>query len=675
MEKTRTRIGAIAAAAACVVGVVATVVPTSGASLPSAVRLHLGTDGDRFSYGATSQPLTVAKNGCQLTSAEPIIDLSSTPSQSSPGLVADGLGVKASRTGSNGTPCSQVDGAEALRLARGPALGNRQFSAVRLDLEMTGNAVVVLTLASATTSAVYRLQTGTSIQPAQMAEPGYDTVEPYFVSSGPGDEVDACASPNSSGPNSGASDNCQWTVDPGFDFDVLTLTTELGSVSLEGGGDFGNDPDFDTMLYLANTAPVANDDTFTTDEDVAALGNVLANDTDAEDDSLTASVLTGPLNGTLSLSPNGGFTYTPDPDWSGTDSFTYTASDGSATDSATATVNVLPVNDPPVAVSSSTSVDEDSTVNVRVATDVDSTVLDADCTSDGGGSITDEGDGTVTFAPALDFNGAVEITCTLTDDQGEIAESTATIQVGVDPVNDAPVADDDVADVDAGSAVDIDVLANDSDVDGDALGVTGIANVTPAGATAVANPDNTITYTPPAGYVGPGSFTYRASDGELQSAPATVDVTVFPVICSTDSVSDDDGDVSGTFTRLSDLFECKRYELEASDEDDAVLFRPQGDSTVSYRGVLTLGTDAAPAPGGPGSHTLLLRYDPTGGTTYQPVQWCIDPQFDGQGAVTSATLPSGQTWCIASATTTGTASGDLMTTWQVYGEDDPRFTR
>jgi len=106
-----------------------------------------------------------------------------------------------------------------------------------------------------------------------------------------------------------------------------------------------------------------------------------------------------------------------------------------------------------------------------------------------------------------------------------------------------------------------------------------------------------------------------------------------------------------------------------------VLFQPSGSATVSYRGVLSFGPESAPAPGGSGVHPLLLRYDPTGGNTFRPVRWCIDPQFGGDGLVTGATLPAGETWCVASAHTRAGASGDLITEWQVYGEDDPKFTR
>lgn len=654
---------------AVVLGLIAAlfvVIPALASAPPNAVRLHLGTDGDRFTYGGTTQSLT--SSGCKITSPEALIDLS-TSSGKYPGLVSDSIGVKGSS--STGTPCGQIDGSEYLKLSRGSAISGRKFIGVRLDLEMTGNALVKLTLASSTRSVTYQLQTGRGVTSSQSSEAGYDRTVPYLVSSGPGDEVDACAAPNSSGPNSGSNDNCQWSVMPGFEFDTISLSTSCGTVALEGGGDFGNNPDYDTLLYLSNTAPTANPDSFATNEDVAVQGNVLSNDTDADGNPLSATLNTPPSNGSVTVAPTGAFTYEPDDDWFGTDSFTYRASDGTTSSTATATITVAAVNDPPVGTNGSATTSEDTTVTLTVATDVDSPDLDSDCTSDGGGTIEDNGDGTIDFTPPDDLNGSLTITCTVTDDQGASTSPSALVVLGVSAVNDPPVAEDDVADVNADDSVVIAVLDNDSDVDEDPLSVTDIAAVSPEGASAIANPDGTVTYTPPVGYDGAGSFTYRASDGEASSNVATVDVTVYPVLCSLETVSDEDGDLTGAFTRLSDEYECKRYDLDASDENDTIIFAPLGGDFVSYRGELTFDAEAAP---GDGEVSLLLRYDPTGGTDYQPVLWCVDPTFDEDGMVIGATLPDGESWCVASADTRG-GPGGLVITWQVYGFDDPRFTR
>ena len=144
---------------------------------------------------------------------------------------------------STGTPCGQIDGSESLKIERGSNLTGRRFTGVRLDLEMTGDAVVKLTLEQSTSpykKVTYQLQTGRSISSSQKYESDYDKTVPYAASSLGSETLDACAAPNSSGPNSNMNDNCQWTVIPGFDFDKATLTTSCGTVSLEGGSDFGS---------------------------------------------------------------------------------------------------------------------------------------------------------------------------------------------------------------------------------------------------------------------------------------------------------------------------------------------------------------------------------------------------------------------------------------------------
>ncbi len=661
----------IVAAIFFVVGATGLVAIASGGAAPTAVRLHLGSNGRYFQFGSTTQTLTTANNSCAINSTEPVIDLSATGTAASPGLGSDSIGVK-SKSGANGTPCGQVDGAEVVQLKPGTTISNRTFSGVRLDLEVTGNAVVKLTLSRGATSATYQLQTGTSILAAESSEGDYDTTVPYAASSSPGDTTDACAAPNSSGPNSSANDNCEWTVQPGFDFDTVKLTTvSIGTVALEGSSDFGNDPNHDTLFYLSNAAPTPTDDSATTDEDTAVSGNVLTNDSDPDGNPLSASVVTNPSHGTLSLGATGAFTYTPDPDYHGSDSFEYAASDGLASTNATVNITVTSVNDPPVAQSGSASTDEDEAVTVTIATDVDSTSMTADCTGEGDGTIVDNGDGTITFTPAADFNGTVELSCTATDDQGATTTTSATIVVGVDPVNDAPIAVDDTAEVDQNGTVDVAVLGNDTDVDLDVLSPTNIGSISPAGSSAVANPDGSVAFTPPSGYTGPASFTYEASDGSLTSNTATVSLTVFPVICSNETVTDQDGDVIGSFTRLDDTFTCKRYALDASSANGTILFQPTGAADVDYRGFVSFGPGPAPTPGDP--VTLNLSYDPAGGNTFQPVQWCVAPQFDGNDLVTAATIPAGETWCIASADTRGDANGDLVTTYQVFGHDDPKF--
>ena len=107
------------------------------------------------------------------------------------------------------------------------------------------------------------------------------------------------------------------------------------------------------MLDVAsdNDAPIAGNDTFQTNEDVELTGNVITNDSDVDGDVLEAVTVIEPENGTVELNADGTFTYTPNTNFFGADSFTYEVTDGNGgTDQATVTISVGSVNDAPVAV-------------------------------------------------------------------------------------------------------------------------------------------------------------------------------------------------------------------------------------------------------------------------------------------------------------------------------------
>ncbi|MCJ8311248.1 MAG: Ig-like domain-containing protein, partial [Hyphomicrobiales bacterium] len=126
-------------------------------------------------------------------------------------------------------------------------------------------------------------------------------------------------------------------------------------------------------VLTGNAAPVAVDDSFSTDEDVAATGNVLTNDTDSDGDSLTAQKQSDPSDGSVTLETDGSFTYTPNADFTGTDSFTYTASDGedqSNTATVTITVNAGDNTSPTVTISAPTDPTEAFVVTVTFSESV-----------------------------------------------------------------------------------------------------------------------------------------------------------------------------------------------------------------------------------------------------------------------------------------------------------------
>jgi uncharacterized delta-60 repeat protein/CSLREA domain-containing protein len=322
-----------------------------------------------------------------------------------------------------------------------------------------------------------------------------------------------------------------YTPDPdwnGVDFYTYTVSD----------GELTDTATVTVTVTAINDAPVAVDDNTGTDEDTPVVITPLANDTDVDGDSLSVDSFTQPANGTVTDNGDDTLTYTPDGDWNGTDSFTYTVTDGQATDSATVWVVVAPVNDAPVAADEAVSTDEDTAVVISVLAndfDVDGDILTVESVTQGSnGTVADNGDGTVTYTPAQDWNGTDSFTYTVTD--GALTD-TATVTVVVGGVNDAPVAVDDVDTVTEDGSVIVDVVANDTDVDGDALAVVSVTQG--ANGSVTDNGDGTVTYTPDPDWNGVDSFTYTVSDGVLTDT-ATVTITVTAVNDAPVAVDDAD---------------------------------------------------------------------------------------------------------------------------------------
>jgi VCBS repeat-containing protein len=296
---------------------------------------------------------------------------------------------------------------------------------------------------------------------------------------------------------------------------------------------------------------------YETDEDinlvVSAANGVLANDTDLDNtqdqdgdgdpdptQTLRAVLVTDAANGTVTLNDDGSFTYDPDQDFAGpSDSFTYHVEDGAGGVSNVATVTILvnPVddspeanNDPTVANDPNYSTPEGQPLNVSAAngvldndTDVDTapaglTAIIVSQPASGQGSVALAGDGSFTYTPPnSDFNGTVTFTYKAND--GNSDSNVATVTIRVSPVNDPPVvADDPNVSTSEDVAVDINVLANDSDVDLDTLSVQFPLVDPPDHGTITVNGNGTLRYTPDDDYHGPDSFQYRAFDGTAASA-------------------------------------------------------------------------------------------------------------------------------------------------------------
>ena len=188
-----------------------------------------------------------------------------------------------------------------------------------------------------------------------------------------------------------------------------------------------------------------------------------------------------------------------------------------------------PDNGAPIAAPDSATTAEDSSVDIPVlANDSDPdgdtlTVTAAGAPSHG--STAAQPNGTVRYSPAANYAGPDSFDYTVDDGGGHSA--TGTVSVTVTPVNDTPVATDDALVTSRDVPSTIAVLANDTDVDGDALSVTGVT--APSSGTATANADGTITYTPAANFAGTDGFDYTVGDGAGGSDTGHVAVTVLAV--------------------------------------------------------------------------------------------------------------------------------------------------
>lgn len=318
-----------------------------------------------------------------------------------------------------------------------------------------------------------------------------------------------------------------------FDFEAKA-SYSIRVRSTDSGELFIEQP-FTISVLDQNEPPVVVGDEYSTPEDVqlvVAAPGVLANDLDPDGDTLTAELQNGPDHGSLTLNPDGSFSYTPASNFNGSDSFTYTASDGTNSSSlVTVLLTVTAVNDPPAAVNDQYSTPEDTELIVGAPgvllndADVDGDALTAVLVNGpSNGLLTLNPDGSFNYNPDLDFNGSDSFTYTAGD--GALESNVATVQLTITPVNDPPVANDDSLTTPEDTPIAIDVLANDTDPDGFGDLQADSVTVTLApehGSIQVNTTNGVITYTPAANYIGPDSFTYKVCDAGQPEPPPLCD--------------------------------------------------------------------------------------------------------------------------------------------------------
>ncbi|WP_319458295.1 beta strand repeat-containing protein, partial [Mycobacterium sp. RTGN3] len=461
--------------------------------------------------------------------------------------------------------------------------------------------------------------------------------------------------------------------DTDADGDPLAVTGATdpanGSVTVNPNGSFTYTPDenfngVDTFDYTVSDgtltdagtvtitvtavpdAPVAGDDSYETEEDtpltVTAPG-VLADDTDGDGDPLSVTGATDPSNGSVTVNPNGSFIYTPDANFNGVDTFDYTVSDGTLTDTGTVTINVTPTNDPPTAVDDGPfAVAEDGS---RILTAVELLGNDADPDFPSGdilhvatvtagpnthGSVVLNGDGSVTYAPATNYAGPASFTYTAAD-AANAESGSATVTLNVINSNDAPTAVDDgpftVAEDGSRILTAAELVGNDTDPDlantpADVLHVASVAATADTHGSAVLNGDGTVTYTPATNYAGPASFTYTAADAaNAESGSATVTLNVVNSNDAPTAVDDGTFDVNEDGSRT-----FSATQLVGNDTDPDF---PSGD-------ILHVATVTA----GPNTHgSVVLNGD--GSVTYTPATNYAGPASFTYTAADAANAESG----------------------------------
>ncbi len=329
---------------------------------------------------------------------------------------------------------------------------------------------------------------------------------------------------------------------------------------------------FVLTVLPVNDAPTSTNTTVNTTEDTVLSGTLPAA-TDVDDDSVTYALATQAAHGIVVVNANGTYSYTPAADYNGADSFTFVVSDGNGgSNTYTVNINVVGVNDAPTSTNTTVNATEDTVLSGTLpsATDVDGdTVTYALATQAAHGIVVVNANGTYSYTPAADYNGADSFAFVVSDGNG--GSNTYTVNINVAEVNDvpmvsAPVVLESIAEDSSGITFSAsDLLVNASDVDGDELSVSDVALSDLSHGTLTDNEDGTWTFVPAADFNGAVTFTYKVTDGnEEAEASAELEVTEVndvPVVSATVVLESIAEDSSGITFSASDLL------VNASDVD------------------------------------------------------------------------------------------------------------
>ncbi|HHC6503940.1 TPA: tandem-95 repeat protein [Vibrio parahaemolyticus] len=321
---------------------------------------------------------------------------------------------------------------------------------------------------------------------------------------------------------------------------------------------------------------------------------------------------------------NGVATITPTADWNGKETITFTATDPSG-ESVSQTVNftVAPVAD--IVADKATVVEDTPTIIKVLGNDTfegDGKVVSLDANNGpANGTVSVNPDGSVTYTPNDNYHGADSFTYIVTS--GGVSEST-TVNVDVTPVNDAPVAKDDIATTQEDTAVTIDVLPNDSDVDGDKLSIESASVPKEQGTVEVV--DGKLVFTPAENFHGDAEITYTITDGALTDQ-ATVNVTVnavndTPVVES--SIADQT--LAEDFTPYT--IDLNTAFSDVDNVDGELTFSVSGNSNIQVAIVNGIATFTPTADWNGSEALTFTATDPSGESVSQTVNFTVAPVAD-----------------------------------------------
>ena len=372
--------------------------------------------------------------------------------------------------------------------------------------------------------------------------------------------------------------NASSVLDNDTDVDNDTLTIDTSFISSPSNGSIVFSPDgrfvytpnagffgADSFLYQINDGkgkqdqgtvniaisanpsvrgnPLAITDSYNMGEDtVLNTFNLLDNDLSNQLNNLeisplivTTTPVVPPENGILVLQSNGTFTYTPNTNFSGYDSFEYEITNiYNKKSTAIVTINVSQINDTPIALPDSYTMDEDTVLNGESVftndIDVDGDPLSIDfsfVSSPSNGTVVFSNNGTFVYTPNADFFGIDTFSYKALDTSG--ISTTAIVTINVNHVNTAPIAIPDTYTTDKNDTLNgTSVLANDTDIDGDTLTLDTSYISSPLNGNVTFNNDGTFVYTPNSNYVGSDLFSYKTIDNHGGESEGFVNITIEP---------------------------------------------------------------------------------------------------------------------------------------------------